>query len=415
MSILNPLKIAYKAIKLHKVRSGLTILGLMIGVVSIIIVINLGSGIKTFILNEVSVFGSDYVQIEVKVPSTSKNGSDNAMGMASGITITTLKFEDAKEIGKHPNIKDYYAGIVGQDIASRDGEHKTTMIWGVNASFFNLFNAKIEKGRPFDEGEDSSQDLVVVIGSELSKKLFGQEEAVGRKIKIGKKSFQVVGVMEKQGSTFFMDMDNATFMPAKTLQKKVMGVDHIQFITAYLKNPSKAKETASDIESIMRSQHKITDPNKDDFAVTTMEEAMGMIETITGGITLLLAAIAAISLLVGGVGIMNIMYVSVAERTYEIGLRKAIGATNSNILWQFIWEAILLTTLGGIIGVITGEALSATAMFAINKYGINWGYTFSNFGIFLGVGFSVATGLIFGIYPAKQASQMEPIEALQKQ
>ncbi len=416
MQILTPLKIAHHAITLHKIRSALTVLGLIVGIVSIIVVINLGEGIKGFILNEVSVFGTDYIDIEIKVPSTSKTGTENAMGLAQGVSITTLTLEDAEKIAEHPNITNYYAGILGQDIAVYENENKTAMLWGVSPSFFDLYSANIQFGRAFDEQENKTYSLSSVIGYELAEKLFRYpKEAPGNKIKISGKSFKVLGVMEKQGSTFFMDLDNAVFMPVKTIQKHVLGVDHIQFIIAYIKNLDRAEITAQDIREIMRQQHGITDPDKDDFAVTTMEEAMGMVNTITGGITLLLAAIAAISLLVGDVGIMNIMYVSVAERTYEIGLRKAVGATKQNILWQFIWEAIFLTAIGGIAGVIIGELISLMAMYAANYAGLNWGYTFSSFGIFLGVGFAAATGLIFGIYPAKQASELEPIDALENQ
>ncbi len=416
MKISDPLKIAYKALVLHKVRSSLTVLGLMIGVVSIIVVINLGTGIKGFILNEISVFGTDYLEVEIKVPSTSKTGTENAIGLAQGVSITTLTLEDAKEVAKHPNIKDYYAGILGQDIASYGSENKTSILWGITPSFFNLYDAKVEFGRPFDETENDSQSNVAIIGHELAKKFFGDpKNSINNRIKIGIKSFKIIGVVEKQGNTFFMDTDSAIYMPIKTLQKQILGVDHVQFIVAFLKDTSKSKITAQDVTEIMRDQHEITDPNKDDFAVTTMEEAMSILSVITGGITILLAAIAAISLMVGGVGIMNIMYVSVAERTYEIGLRKAVGATEKNILWQFIWEAVFLTAIGGIFGIIIGEAISLLAMWAANYYGINWGYSFSMFGIFLGFGFSAGTGLIFGIYPAKHASELEPIDALQQQ
>jgi len=415
MNLLSTVKISYKAIRTHKARSSLTVLGLMVGVVSIIIVINLGGGIQGFIENQVAVFGSDYIDIEIKVPSASKTSSDNALGMAQGISITTLTLDDAEAIARHPNIKDYYAGILGQDIVSAGGENKTSTLWGVTPSFFDLYVGDIEYGRGFDKAEDSSQARVVVIGYALAKKLFGESEALGGRIKIGNKTFRVIGIMEEQGSTFFMDMDSAVFVPVTTLQKQILGINHVQFIIAYMRDTGAVDMTSADLTAIMRDQHGITDPNKDDFAVTSEKEALEMVGAITDGITLLLAAIAAISLLVGGVGIMNIMYVSVAERTYEIGLRKAVGATNSHILWQFLWEAVFLTILGGIIGIILGELISLLAMFGANAYGLDWGYSFSAGGVILGVGFSMSVGLIFGIYPAKKAAQMEPVEALREQ
>ncbi|MAG29091.1 hypothetical protein CL632_03030 [bacterium] len=415
MQLLTPLKIAYTALKVHKLRSGLTVLGLMIGVVSIIIVINLGGGIQGFILNQLEVFGSDYIEVEIKVPSTSKTSTENAIGLAQGISMTTLTLDDAKALAKHPNIRDYYAGILGQDIVSRQGKNKTSMLWGITPSFFELYNGDIEFGRGFDASENASQARVAVIGNKLAERFFGDGGAIANRIKIGNKTFKVIGVMEEQGNTFFLDMDNAVFMPVNTLQKQVLGVNHIQFIITYMRDTSQVEATAADLTAIMREQHNITDPNKEDFAVTSQEEALGIVGAITGGITLLLAAIAAISLLVGGVGIMNIMYVSVAERTYEIGLRKSIGATKSNILYQFLWEAVFLTILGGLVGIIIGELISLAAMYGANAAGLNWGYSFSIGGVILGVGFAMATGLIFGIYPAKKAADLEPVDSLRQQ
>ncbi|HPA25397.1 MAG TPA: ABC transporter permease [bacterium] len=415
MSFFSTLHIAYNSIKLHKVRSALTVLGLFIGVMSIIVVMNVGQGLKGLILDYVEIFGSDYIQTETKVPSTARNSSDSAMSMATGVTVTTLKLADAEEVGKHPNIKGYYAGQMGQAVASYQDETKTVMLWGVSASFFDLSKMAIAEGRAYEVEEDNSEARVAVIGASLKEKLFGADSALEKYIKIGNKNFRVIGVMEAQGSSMFFDVDSIVYLPLKTLQKQILGVDYIQFFTAYLKDQSQAYSTASDIESILREEHKITDPKKDDFAVTTMDEAMGMIDTITGGLSLLLAAIAAISLLVGGVGIMNIMYVSVTERTYEIGLRKALGATSKNILWQFLWEAIFLTFIGGLIGVIFGTLFSFLGAIIAKSAGFDLGLTFTPMGFILGVGFSVVVGLIFGVYPARKAAAMDPVEALRQE
>jgi len=415
MNLLIPLLIAYKAIKIHKVRSILTVLGLVIGVASIIVVVNMGKGIENLILQQVEIFGTDYLEVEVKVPSVSKTSSANAAGIAQGISITTLKIADAEAIAKHPNITDYYVGQLGQDVVSYGSENKTTSLWGTSPSFFELFKTEIETGRPFDEAEDTGQARVVVLGASLKDKLFSSSDAVGERVKIGNKSFKVIGIMAEQGNGMFLDLDGMAFLPIRTLQKQIMGIDHIQFFVAYMNDPSRSQATAVDVTEIMRDQHDIIDPKKDDFAVTTMEEALGMLDAITGGITLLLMAIAGISLLVGGVGIMNIMYVSVTERTYEIGLRKAIGATGANILWQFLWEALFLTLTGGVIGVVLGEAFSIVAALAARSLGLDWNFTLSLSGLMLGVGFSVAVGLVFGIYPARKAAKMEPVEALRQE
>ena len=416
MKFFSPLAISYRTLKAHKVRSLLTVLGLMIGVMSIILVMNMGQGIKHFVLSEASAFGTDFIQIEIKVPSTKHTSSENAMGLAQGITVTTLKIKDAEQIAKHPNIKGYYASQMGQEIVSTNIDDKTAMLWGVSAQFFGLYQAQVAEGRSFTDEEDKSQEQVAVIGTSLKKTLFNDDAALGKKIKVGTTKFTVIGVMEEQGNYFgFLDMDSIVFMPVRTLQKKIMGIDHLQSITAYLKDPNLAHATAEDITGILREQHAITDPNKDDFSVTTMDDALAMINTISGGITLLLVAIAAISLVVGGVGIMNVMYVSVSERTYEIGLRKAVGATEKAILWQFLWEAIFLTFSGGLVGVTLGTLQSFAVTFAARYAGIDWGFQFSWGGVALAVCFSVVVGLIFGIYPARKASRMQPVEALRQE
>ncbi|MDD5290009.1 MAG: ABC transporter permease [Patescibacteria group bacterium] len=413
MNFISLLKTAFNSLRAHKVRSALTVLGLMIGVTSIILVLNMGEGIKNYVLGTLDVFGADLIEVEIKVPNTSQASSENAMGMASGVSITTLKMEDAEAVAKHPNVRGMYAGLMGQQVVSFEDEHNTSLIWGMTASFFDLYNAKVVEGRPYLEEEDRAQARVAVIGPKLSEKFFAGGEAIGQYIKIGNKKFRVIGVMEEQGTYMgMMDMDSVVYMPARTLQKQVMGVDYIQYIMMFPKDKTQSAATAADIIDIMRSQHEITDPNKDDFAVTTAEEAMKMMNTVTGGITLLLMAIAGISLIVGGVGIMNIMYVSVSERTYEIGLRKAIGATSGNILWQFMWEAIFLTFMGGVVGVVFGTLLSFISALAAKSFGIDWGFNFSVPGLFLAVGFSVAVGLIFGVRPARHAASLEPVEAM---
>lgn len=412
MRILTTLHISYDALRIHKVRSLLTVLGLIIGVTSIIVVMNLGQSIKEFIIRQVEIFGTDYIEVEIKVPSVSKKSSANAFGIAQGVSITTLKEKDAEAILKHPNIRDLYYALIGQEIVSFEHVDKTAMLWGVSGSFFNLNHAKVIEGRGFTDEENKSQARIAVIGPKIKNDLFGENDAIGKRIKIGNKKFTVVGVMEKQGEMFFLDMDSVVYTPIRTLQKQIMGVDYIQFILAYMIDTKKVKSTSSDITDIMREQHSIVDPKKDDFAVTSSEEAMDILGVITRGISLLLIAIAAISLMVGGVGIMNIMYVSVSERTYEIGLRKALGATDGNILWQFLWEAVFLTFSGGVIGVLLGTLLSFGGSYGARLAGLDWSFHFSLSGLILAVAFSIIIGLLFGIYPAKKAAEMQPVEAL---
>jgi len=273
----------------------------------------------------------------------------------------------------------------------------------------------VTQGRPFSEEEDESLASVAVLGAQMKQDLFGTADAIGQRISIGHQRFTVVGVMEEQGTAFFMDMDTLVFIPIRTLQKKILGIDHVQFILAYMRDTSLAESTAEDVTAMIRERHDITDPRKDDFSVTTADEARTMLAAITGGISLLLVAIAAISLIVGGVGIMNIMYVSVSERTYEIGLRKAVGATRRDILWQFLWEAIFLTASGGLIGGLIGSSLSIVAAFAARAFGFDWHIHLSLAGLLLAVGFSGAVGLLFGLYPARKAASLSPVDAMRSE
>ena len=409
MIIFNPIKIAYKALLLHKVRSLLTVLGLTIGIMSIIVVMSVGQGFENFIMRQMEMFGSGYIDIEPRVPKDSR-----ASQVQSGL-ITTLTIDDAKEVGKHPNVRDYYIGVMGQNILTYQDKNKSTMLFGMSASGFDLFGPKVEFGRPFTEEEDKSLAKVVVLGKEVRENFFGDSNPIGERIKIGKHNFRIIGVMEEQGSAGIMNMNEMVFVPVRTLQKQIMGINHIQFIMAFLKDTSKAEETAAELNEIMKDQHGIEDDDKADFEVMTTEEMMKTVGSITGAVNLLLLAIATISLIVGGVGIMNIMYVSVSERTYEIGLRKAIGATKSNILWQFILEAIILTSVGGVVGVLLGTGFTQLVLFIASSMGFDFGNVFSLFSVVLGVGFSALVGLIFGIYPARKAANMQPVEALRSE
>ncbi|MFH1457525.1 MAG: ABC transporter permease [Patescibacteria group bacterium] len=406
MNIIVPLKIAYRAVRLHKIRSALTVLGLLIGITAIILVMNMGQGFSNYLNSQMEMFGTDYLDIEPRVPK------DARVSQMNSNSITTLKIEDAEAVAKHPNIRDYYVMQMGQAVATYKDQDKATMLFGLSASGFDLYKPKVEFGRPFTDEEDKALSRVVVLGKDIKNDLFGDDDSIGKSLRIGKYNFRVVGVMEEQGQMGPMKMDEMIMIPVRTLQKLIMGADHIQAIMAYLKDSGQAEATAADVKEIIADAHEITDPNKYDFDVMTTDQVMAIMDQITGAVNLLLIALAGISLVVGGVGIMNIMYVSVSERTYEIGLRKAIGATNSNILWQFLWEAVFLTFIGGLFGVILGTLMTFASMAVANYMGFDFGNIIKIEGIVLGVVFSVIVGLIFGIYPARKASQMEPVDAL---
>ena len=412
--ILIPFRIAIQALVRNKGRTALTILGIVIGIMAVITVMSAGDGLEAYVVDQIKTFGTDMIQTEVKIPNTSHESAGNIGGMAMGIQVTTMTLDDMAAIDRLPNIRGSYATIIGQEVTSYQGANKQALIWGASASFINLDPTEVVEGRFYTEEEDKSLVQVAVIGQTVKDKLFANEDPLGKLIKIGRLKFQVIGVMEKRGSITFFDMDNLIYLPVRTLQKKIMGINHVISITSYTYDNSIADQTAEEITYLMRQRHNITsdNPDKDDFDVMTMAEALAIYDTIFGAINLLLIAIAGISLVVGGVGIMNIMYVSVVERTYEIGLRKSVGATNHNILWQFLWEAIVITFFGAIIGFIIGVGLSFLVSIVATSQGIGWRFIIAPSSIVLAISVSLAIGLVFGVFPAMTAAKLDPVKAL---
>lgn len=418
------IKLALRNLYGNKARTALSLLGIVIGVTSVILILSLGNGLRGFVVAQVESFGTDIVEIEVKVPQTSQISSQNVASMAGGMQITTLNMEDVEEVAKLPNLGDWYGGILGQQIASYEGENEQTFIFGVSAGMMAADSgAELEKGSFFLEEDDRDLKQVAVLGSKTKELFFPNEEAVGKSIKVGKKKFKVIGVMKERSSAGGFDFNKILYIPVRTLQKKIMGIDHIQFAIFKVNDMDKADQTMEEMRAIMRDRHDIEYDNEkdkkdgieDDFAVISIAEAKEILDKVFNVINYLLLALASISLVVGGVGIMNVMYVAVTERTREIGLRKAVGARNRDILWQFIFESIFLTFIGGVVGVVLGIILSGVATYAISAY--DWGVVFdvSKRSVLLAVGFSMVTGLVFGFYPAKRASQLTPAEAIRKE
>ena len=416
MNLFLTLKIAYSSLKKHRARTSLTVLGMVIGIASVIMVMAAGEGIKNYVADEISSFGTDIIQTEVKTPNVGKTSIENITSMAQGVTITTLKIEDAEALEKLAYVRKVNVGLMDQEILNYEGNTKTAMLFGTDENFLDVYNMEIATGSYIEKIHVDSQARVIVLGKGIKEKLFGNAPAVGGTVKIRNKNFRVLGVLAAKGIYFGMDMDAVAIIPVKTLQKQIMGVDYITYVMSWLIDDSYIDRGVDEFSAILADRHNIEfgDPDKYDFSVTSMQEAMGMMDAILGGISLLLIAIAGISLLVGGVGIMNIMYVSVSERTYEIGLRKAVGATRDNIMNQFLIEAGLITFGGAIVGIIIGVLLAWLIALAAQSQGIAWRFSLPPESIIISVGVAVAIGLIFGLYPAKKAAKLDPIEALRQ-
>ena len=407
----------------NKARTALTVLGIVIGIASVIIVYSAGEGIEGLIVGQIETFGTDIVNTEIKMPTNKKRSNMNIEGaddLIQGVQITTLTLDDMEDMIKIPKIKDAYAGIMNQDQVSYGNEMKKAIIFGTNASYVRIDKGEVEHGRFFTEEEVKSLSQVVVLGSKMKEKLFHDADPIGKMIKIRKKKFRVVGVMEDRGAIMGMDFDDYVYLPVKTLQKKIMGISHVLYIVSQVHDIDYAEDAARDIRYVLRENHDIEvehedDYYKDDFRVVTMKEMMDMMGIITGALTLLLLAIVAISLVVGGVGIMNIMYVIVSERTGEIGLRKAVGAKYSDIMWQFLIESILITLIGGVVGVVCGILVSFIISWGANYYGLDWRFNIPMQAYLVALGFSLFFGIAFGLYPARKAAKLDPIEALRKE
>ncbi|KKR19965.1 MAG: hypothetical protein UT48_C0025G0007 [Parcubacteria group bacterium GW2011_GWE2_39_37] len=406
------IKSSISALLANKGRSFLTMLGIIIGVGAVIIIIAVGAGAQSLIVSQVKGLGSNLVGI---LPGKSEEKGPPASVM--GIVITTLTYDDAQAINDKknvPNLVDVSAYTKSIGTLAWGSNTYDTSLSGSTVGYLEVEGGEVAEGRFFTKEEEKNLSRVVVLGSEVKDQLFGTSEAVGQRIKINKHSFEVIGVMKERGTVAFQNYDDQVFIPIITVQKLIAGVNHLGLIRAKVDNQDNIAVAMKDIEITLRERHNISDESgaSDDFTVQSADTALDMLKTITNALKYFLAAIASLSLLVGGIGIMNIMLVSVTERTREIGLRKAVGATNFKIRSQFLFEAIIITFLGGIIGMIGGTVISFLIAKVAVFLGYDWEFLVSIFSILLAVSVSISVGIIFGLYPAIKASKLNPIEAL---
>ncbi len=395
---------AITALRGNLLRTLLTMLGIIIGIASVILIISLGEGATASISGQLSSFGTNTIFV-----SPGSNGP--GQGGPQQSNTDALKLGDAEAIADKTRIQNISAvsAVVSKPTqASANGQTINANVQGVGADYASIQSLEIGQGEFFTKDDELGLSRVAVLGSEVVTDLFGEgAEPVGETVKIDNRSFRIVGVLQEKDSSAFSNPNTGIYIPVNTAMKILLGQDYVSSIMIQAENGELVEQTVNDITNLLLDEHDIVEGETKDFSVNSSQQALETVGSVTGLLTSLLAGIAGISLVVGGIGIMNIMLVTVTERTKEIGLLKSIGARDKDILTQFLIEAIVLTLVGGAIGMTLGIALS----FVISSF-INIPFVISFSAIALAVGVSSGVGLLFGYYPAQRAAKLSPIEAL---
>lgn len=407
MKIKDTLEETYTALSANKVRSSLTVLGIVIGISSVIALVSIGAGASNSISNSIESLGSNLILITPGAQRTQGFAVNAGRGSARTLTMT-----DLKSIGTDvANVGSVTAEVSGRYQVTAKGTNTNTTVDGVTSTYTQVRNLAIDQGAFIDDTQSQSMAKVAVIGPTVVTDLFGTDavpsDVLGQIIRIKGIQFKIVGVTVAKGGTGFNNPDDIIYIPLQSAQRYLSGNQYVSDIDVQATSPQVMTTVQNDITTLLLSNHHISDSTQADFSVLNQNDILSTASSVTNTLTYLLGAIAGISLLVGGIGIMNMMLTTVTERTREIGLRKAIGAKKSDISKQFLVEATVLTLIGGIIGIILGWGIS----FTVNTLGI-LSTNVSLFSIILAFGVSAFIGIVFGYYPARRASRLNPIEAL---
>jgi putative ABC transport system permease protein len=411
MKLTFALELAFHGVTSKPSRTFLTLLGIAIGVAAVILISSLGNSAKELILGEIQGLGADIFVVQA---GRETNGPTDITETLLSDSIKDRDLTALLRPSNAPHIISVSPVVPVSGPVSYGSETYQPQIVGGDAAFFaDVFDAVPMSGTTFGEDEIKQKAFVAVAGSSVVDKLFGNNDPIGEKITIKGQKFRIVGVLPKKGQVGFMNFDESVIIPYSTAQTYLLGINHFLEIMVRVDDPTNLNRTTRDVEATLRDLHRLQPGETNDFKIRTPEALMKQIGTILDVLTIFLSGVVAVALVVGGIGIMNMMLVSVVERTREIGLRKAVGATDGDVLSQFLFEAILLTFFGGAVGIVLGGALAYGISVAIRSFStLNWSFAFPYSAAIGALFFSIIIGLVFGIYPARKASKKSPMEAL---
>ncbi len=408
MNVLESMRIALRSLSANKMRSALTMLGIIIGVMAVIAMLSIGRGAQAAITNQINSIGTNLLFI--RPGSTQEGGVRSAQGSAA-----TLTLEDAQALSNVANVVGVAPELDSFAQLAYLGNNANGRILGVTPEYLDTMNATVADGEFISSANVTGRSAVLVLGAQIASTLFDTASPVGQSVRLNGQTYRVIGVMQSKGGTGFMNADTQVFVPVTTAMSRLSrggqfrGGNVVNVINVKITDPSVQDSVIEEISQILRDRHHVQ--FQDDFQIQSQQDILNTANQVTGILTLFLGGVAAISLIVGGIGIMNIMLVSVTERTREIGIRKAIGARKRDIMTQFLTEATILSVTGGLIGILSG-ALIARLISGINMGGSTLNTVVDLDSVLLAVVFSVAVGLFFGSYPANRAASLHPIEAL---